>query len=516
MDSAKQLKQLLTEQSLQHAVRLYSESLLVEKAESKIVFNGRICIIGCGSISACLQPLILRHLEMDYSKITIVDVKKDAWGECIRAGARLLNVEITKHNFENVLGELVGSGDVLIDLAWNIDTVETVAWCQQNNILYLNTSIEVWEPYLPNNGVSPEDDTIYARHIRLEEFIERLRKTNGNNGATAIIESGANPGLVSHWTKLGLQHIAENILASVAVSKQRRLALEEALSDADFARVAFLTGTKVIHVSERDSQTSMHAINHQKEFANTWSIESYHQESVAPAELAWGTHETELPFDAIQHKSGRRNKIYLERKAIDTLVRSWVPSGEIVGQVSAHGEVFTISRHLTMTTDGAVTYRPSVYFVYRPCDIAHACIQSVVRNNYELPASARLMNEEITDGRDEVGVLLLGHDLNGWWVGSRLDIHEARRHVPGHNATTLQVAASALAALIYAIKHPNEGICVSDDLPYKELLSTSNRYLGECLSIQTSWAPQRADLGSAERWTFQSFEQKPSRLVKAG
>ena len=52
------------------------------------------------------------------------------------------------------------------------------------------------------------------------------------------------------------------------------------------------------------------------------------------------------------------------------------------------------------------------------------------------------MTDEITDGRDELGVLLLGHGLNGWWTGSQLDIHESRKLVPGQNATTLQVAAA--------------------------------------------------------------------------
>jgi hypothetical protein len=45
------------------------------------------------------------------------------------------------------------------------------------------------------------------------------------------------------------------------------------------------------------------------------------------------------------------------------------------------------------------------------------------------------------------GVLLLGHDLNGWWTGSQLTIEETRALVPHQNATTLQVAESVIGGV---------------------------------------------------------------------
>jgi len=49
-------------------------------------------------------------------------------------------------------------------------------------------------------------------------------------------------------------------------------------------------GVKVIHVSERDTQTTT-VTKRLNEFVNTWSVEGFHEEGVAPAELGWGTHE---------------------------------------------------------------------------------------------------------------------------------------------------------------------------------------------------------------------------------
>ena len=72
----------------------------------------------------------------------------------------------------------------------------------------------------------------------------------------------------------------------------------------------------------------------------------------------------------------------------------------------------------------------------------------------------------------------MGHGLTGWWTGSQLDIHEARQLVPGQNATTLQVAASVLAGLIFMIGNPCKGILVPDELPHREILDVAGSLPG--------------------------------------
>ena len=47
------------------------------------------------------------------------------------------------------------------------------------------------------------------------------------------------------------------------------------------------------------------------------------------------------------------------------------------------------------------------------------------------------MSDEIIDGEDQLGVLLMGHDFKSWWCGSLLSIHDARKHraaPAGHHA----------------------------------------------------------------------------------
>ncbi len=464
----------------------------------KISFGGRALILGCGSVSRCLQPLILRHFDMDFSKLTVMDFEdlSHAIPETLAAGAKYVQDRVTRENLPTLLGQYVGSGDLLIDLAWNIDCGEIMQWCHDHNVLYLNTSVELWDPYEDAGAISPADRTLYVRHLELRRRVSGWR----DPGPTGVVEHGANPGLVSHWTKVALLDIADAMLKKGGLDQNRKAALEKHLADKDYARLAMTTGVKVIHVSERDTQISDKP-KEVDEFVNTWSVAGFHEEGVAPAEMGWGTHERRLPPNAHVHHYGPCNQICLAQMGMNTYVRSWVPlGGEIIGMVVRHGEAFTICDHLTVWNEDKPVYRPTVHYAYLPTDAALASLHELKMRSYELQPKQRIMNDEIVSGMDELGVLLLGHDLNGWWTGSQLDIHEARKLVPHQSATTLQVAVSILGAVFWMIRNPRRGFNVPDNLPHDQVLEVANPYLGPCPSIQTDWTPLKNRFDPFERW----------------
>ncbi len=479
--------------------------------EMKIEFNGRILILGCGSVSRCFQPLLLRHFAIDFQRVTILDFAdlRDLIPETLAAGVQYVQAQITPDNLAHMLGQYVGPGDLLIDLAWNIDCGEIVQWCHDHQVLYINTSVELWDPYEDAANIPPVDRTLYVRHMALRERVKGWPE----RGVTAVVEHGANPGLVSHWVKVALTDIATEMLRR---GLGDRAALELALADRHFAHLAMLSGVKVIHISERDTQIGNQP-KEVNEFVNTWSVEGFREEGVAPAEMGWGTHERRLPPGAHTHSYGPGNQICLAQMGINTWVRSWVPlHGEILGMVVRHGEAFTISDHLTVWDGLKPVYRPTVHYAYLPTDAAIASLHELKMRNFEMQEKQRIMTDEIISGMDELGVLLLGHALNGWWVGSQLDIEETRRLAPHQNATTLQVAASVLGAVAWMIRNPQMGVNVPDDLPHEEVLAVANPYLGPCPSVQTDWTPlkNRVDLYARygrtrplaeDVWQFETF-----------
>jgi homospermidine synthase len=131
------------------------------------------------------------------------------------------------------------------------------------------------------------------------------------------------------------------------------------------------------------------------------------------------------------------------------------------------------------------------------------------------------MNDEITKGADILGALIMGHAYNSWWVGSDLSIEESRRLVPHQNATTMQVAISVVAATMWMIENPSEGVRVPDDLPHEYVLDVSKPYLGTFISTRSDWTPLRdyknafsgfnkPDFDRKDPWQFKNF------LIKDG
>lgn len=475
-------------------------------------FVGRILIIGCGFVSRCTLPLLLKHIEVPPANVMVMDMAdhRQYIQASLDAGVRYQVQQITRENMNKVLGEHVAKGDIIIDLAWYIACTDILAWCREKGVRYVNTSVEVWEDPVSIPG-PPTEKTLYNRHMAIRKLI---KKWGDNQGPTAVLDHGANPGLVSHFTKLGLRAIGERLVEEKP--RDARIPfLQEALAKKDYPRLAQLAGVKVIHISERDTQIT-HQPKEVNEFVNTWSIEGFYEEGIAPAELGWGTHERRLPAYAHFHAYGPGNQICLAQMGMKTWVRSWVPSGEITGMVIRHGEAFTISDFLTVKEQGKPVYRPTVHYAYCPCDGAINSLHELEMRQFQLQPKQRIMTEEIIDGHDELGVLLMGHDFQAWWVGSILDIHEARRLAPGQNATTLQVACSIVGAVLWMIKNPEQGVCVPDDLPYEEILAFAKPYLGELVSRQVDWNPLKNSFDlyreynggaceTADPWQFHAF-----------
>lgn len=451
-----------------------------------MTYKGKILVIGLGSVSRCTLPLLFKHIDMDPQNFTVMDFNADQTKiEYVKEnGAQFVKERITRDRMGEQLARHVSRGDTIVDLAWNIGITDILEWCHNHDVNYINTSVEQWDPYLDLVKTPPTERTLYARHMDIRALAKSWKK----KGATAVLEHGANPGLVSHFTKAALFDITQKWLRDNKIKTEKHEQIEEALKRRTFNLLSQLLEVKVIHISERDTQISS-TPKEVNEFVNTWSVEGFYEEGIAPAEMGWGTHEKVLPMGAQVHQGGPGNQICLAHMGAHTWVRSWVPSGEIVGMVIRHGEAFTISDHLTVYHQDFAIYRPTVHYAYCPCDSAIASLHELQMRRYKLQPKQRILNDEITSGRDELGCLLMGHPYKSWWIGSLLDIHETRHLVPGQNATTLQVAASVLAALKWIIKNPDQGVCVPDDLPYDEILRDAKPYLGPFVSEAVNWDP---------------------------
>ncbi len=466
----------------------------------EINFEGRVLILGAGSVAQCTLPLVLKHIAKP-NQVLVMDMedRRDRIQDQINQGVTFIQNVVTKENLNQLLSQYLKAGDLLLDLAWNIDCNEILDWCHNNGVLYLNTSVEEWDPYIGGADRPVLERTLYPRHMKMRNMVNKWTE----KGPSAVVEHGANPGLVSHFTKHALVEITNKALSENKVSKE----IEKYLAEEDFAQIARILGVKVIHISERDTQIT----NKPKEvgeFVNTWSVDGFYEEGIAPAELGWGTHEKKLPKNAFVHTgSGPNNQIAIAQPGAKTWVRSWVPDFEIIGMVIRHGEAFTITDHLTVWDENQnPIYRPTVHYSYCPSNEAIASMVELEMRQWNLQSRKRILNDEIISGEDRLGVLLMGHPFKSWWCGSLLSIGKARELLPGQSATTLQVAISVVAASIWMIENPDQGVCVPDDLPWEFILKIAKPYLGDFHSAPVDWDPLQSRVDLYKGWNTKDYD----------
>ncbi|MFN9917152.1 MAG: saccharopine dehydrogenase C-terminal domain-containing protein, partial [Pirellulaceae bacterium] len=123
-------------------------------------------------------------------------------------------------------------------------------------------------------------------------------------------------------------------------------------------------------------------------------------------------------------------------------------------------------------------YRPTCHYAYHPCNDAILSLHELAGRQWREQPRFRVMRDELVEGIDELGVLLAGHQRNAYWFGSQLSIADARRLAPYNSATSLQVCASVLAGIVWALANPRRGVVEADELDHAEMLQLMRPYLG--------------------------------------
>ena len=460
-------------------------------------FNGRLVMLGFGSIGQGVLPLILRHIRMPRENIQIIAADDAGAAVAAEFGVAHRVLPLTPGNYRSELGDRLRHGDFLLNLSVDVSSVVLVKLCRELGALYLDTCVEPWVGGYTDPSLTVAERSNYALR---ESALALVRPGAGD--PTAVMTHGANPGLVSHFVKQALLNIAIDTGVASVVPKDR----------AGWAALASDLGVKVIHIAERDTQVADSA-KKPGEFVNTWSIDGFVGEGNQPAELGWGTHEKALPDDGSRHNFGCGAAIYLNRRGAATKVRSWTPlEGPFHGFLITHNESISIADYYTTTEGGTVRYRPTVHYAYHPCDDAVLSLHELAGKNWRMQAEKRLMMHEIARGIDELGVLLMGHEKGAYWYGSRLSIEDARQLAPHNNATSLQVTAAVLGGMVWALENPTAGVVEADELDHARVLEIAGPYLGEMAGAYSDWTPleDRGGLFAEETdqscpWQFGNF-----------
>jgi len=423
----------------------------------------KIVLIGYGSIGQALTPMLRRHFP-HIASLRAFAADDGGVQVAQQYGVLFTRLPLTRENFQRVLAQCLGPGDVLVNVSVNVSSLALIGWCRENGVMYLDTCLEPWA-----GGYEDGQLTNYA----LRKQAMRLR---GKGPATALVANGANPGLVTHFVKQGLEELAS---------------IKRVPFCGNYAQLALALGVSTVQIAERDTQddTPDDGRFHSPDtFVNTWSVDGFIAELChQPVEMGWGTHEA--PRNDVLAFDGPGSVYMPGRTGLDTRVRSWAPSvGEQAAHLVTHHEAHSIADMLTVRAHGVPTYSPTVYYAYRPCAPAMAMIDRLRQKAVHLRDVGKAVMQHPLTGYDELGALLV-HDTGAYWYGSTLTIDEANALAPCNNATSMQVVATIVASIKWMVLHPFEGVIEPEDVDHDFVLRESMGYLGRAGGVESGWRP---------------------------
>jgi homospermidine synthase len=248
-----------------------------------VAFPGKLVILGLRQHRpGGAGPLLLRHIDMAPSQVTIIAADTDGIEIAREHGITHLVEPLTKKNYEAVLDRYLSEGGFLLNVSVEVETLALIKYCRKRRVLYLDTVTEPWPGRSEDPSLTASRRSNYALREEVLAFGRQKEK-----GPTAVMTMGANPGLVSAWCKQALMNMAAD----------KGLEVEKPTRGQDWGRLAKRLGIKVIHVAERDTQVAAKRKQH-GEFVNTWSVNGFIGEGLQPAELGWGLHERHFPRTA--------------------------------------------------------------------------------------------------------------------------------------------------------------------------------------------------------------------------
>lgn len=457
-----------------------------------IEFKNRIVQLGFGAVGKSFFEKVSKEIKFDKDNYFIISRDKLEYTFFLELGGKVGNfivADIHRKNFKQIFSKYLNEGDLLIDFADGVGTKDFVEWCAYNNVMYLNTGETDWDDNWYN---------IFEENLKKNEMRDQLKQNINVNKYPIVLQHGNNPGLVSHFVKAGLAYIVKKQFKN---NKKLNTLLEQK----KFNEVAKELDLKEIHVNDNDYQEVKEPFDQDKLYS-TWSIDSFFFEMLSEATVNIGTHEKidyQKECKSIDLKNGF---LTFKDLAIDKVGKTYYPKGKFEGFLVPHEETITIAKSLEVKNREEVIYRPTVMFLYSPCKFAIKYLKSARVNDYlnhdstkqqntkneiirgfKYPKRAEILyKEQIKNGTEYVGVLLLGSNFKPVWVGNRIKknfLYKDKRTSFWQTPTITPVAMSALAATCWMITNKDRGgIYFPDDInEYKEIINFAEKYISKTI-----------------------------------
>ncbi len=460
-----------------------------------IKFEGRIVQFGFGAVGKSFFEKLPLEIQFNENNYFVITHEETEFPDYVNLGgivSNFIHKDVDRDNFKEVFGTYLKEGDLLIDFADTVGTRDICEWCAKNNIMYINTGEADW----PDHWYS-----IFEENEKKWDLKKHFKDKDLENKYPIVLHHGNNPGLVSHFVKAALEYI-------VTTQFKKDKELKKLLKEKRFNEIARSIGLAQIHVNDIDLQQVKDDFD-KEILINTWCMDSFWFELLSEATLNVGTRENVDFKEDCRFYDEEKGYMEFIKLAADKKCATYYPGGAFRGHLVPHEETISIAKSLQVEEDGKVIYRPTVAFIYSPCEYASKFLNMSKVNDYPNPNPEKPMDCEedetsiirgylypeksqvishkmIKSGTEYVGVLLIGEKFNPVWVGNRIELSYLNKPKTDHNwqtPTITPVSMSALSAVCWMLKNKNKGgIYFPDEInDYKEIIKTAEKYISKTI-----------------------------------
>ena len=433
----------------------------MEKAKE---INRRCVILGFGGVAKPVSYIFATRYSMrEYiliDKRRITDEQIKIFGD---KPVSRLEFNIKPEDLFDTMNYILKDNDIVCDFFGCNETIDILRACHlKKGIVYINASMEenILKPY-------PTQNALYQAFF---EFKKKFKPT-----FTGCIDAGANPGMITHFTILGIFSMAKEAIKNKITNYEE---IQFYLDKKDLAKLAQIMQVDVIHISELE-QIEPKDENKFKGFVtNTWCIDSFLDEWFDKAEVSIGTHDIK--------DLSQENYFKIPMSEPPTVkcpyplyMKTASPNKIFTGKVVMHPETEEISKIFSNEE-----HIPTVAFVYHPSKLPRQNLEN--KDWRELP---QIIMDESTggplSGSETMGATLISSrkDIMPRWFGSVVTCEQEREIGSNSNPTTLQVAAGVISHLLLALEEPERGLCMPHEFDSEKILQLAKPFLGTIIDI---------------------------------
>ena len=419
----------------------------------------RCLILGFGGVAKAAVPLILDKIPIE--SFVLIDRRRIYDSEL--SMFKDLKVSRLEKEFEcgklqSEISKIIYDEDLILDFFGCSESLDVIKACnEKKGIIYLNASLEEYEdnPY-PNQ---------YSLYQAMYDYREKYKPT-----FTGCIDSGANPGMITHFCILGIRNMAKEAIEKEVPDYEK---IKEALDKNDLASLAEIMQVDTIHISEIEDIEPRDRKIYEGKVTNSWCPISFHEEWNIASEVSLGTKDKEsLTKEGYKEIKGSIPLSVVTPYPI--YLKTASPFKIFTGKCVRHPETLEISKIFSNST-----HVPTVAFVYHPSRLPRLDME---KEGWEKLPKAVI--DEITGGplkgSETMGATLISSrkDIPSRWYGSIVSCEQCRDVGCISNPTTLQVAAGVVSHLVFAVMNPNLGLCMPHDFDSEKIMEIAKPYLG--------------------------------------